>query len=132
MTAKKSIKKNSPEFCDVHLSVLGYKENDTWVVIALEMDLRGYGKTFKKALKELEDSIAMQICFARFKNDPDLVFHPAELAYWNLFAQVSQDRLRALSTAVDDQDPEYQVGGLSIPKAHEIANFRREYSLPGA
>ena len=102
------------------------------MVIALEMDLRGYGKTFKKALKELEDSIAMQISFARFKNDPDLVFHPAEPAYWNLFAQVSQDRLRALSTAVDDQDPEYQVGGLSIPKAHEIDNFRREYSLPGA
>ncbi|OGT32963.1 MAG: hypothetical protein A2W28_12065 [Gammaproteobacteria bacterium RBG_16_51_14] len=132
MAKKRAVKRSAPEFYDIHISVLGFREEGQWVAIALEIDLRGYGKTFKKALAELEELMEMQISFARFKNDPDLIFHPAEPAFWGLFAQVSQDRLRALSNAIDDTESEYQVGGLALPHAHEIANFSKDFALDRA
>lgn len=129
MATKRPQKRISPEFCDVHLNILGCEEEGQWVALALEMDLRGYGKSFKRALKELEELIEMQISFAHFKNDPELIFHPAAPTYWTLFAQVSQDRLRALSNAIDNKNAEYQVGGLALPPTHEIANFNKDFAL---
>lgn len=129
MTEKKKIKKDAPaKFCDVHISVLGYQEDDQWIALALEMDLRGYGKTFEKALSELDELIKMQISFARFKDQPEMIFHPAESTYWKLYAQVSQDRLWALSNIDDNKNPEYRVGGLSIPPAHVI-NCMKDFVL---
>lgn len=66
-------------FPGVTFSVLGYQEDGEWVALALEMDLRGYGDTFEQALEDLEDLVAMQIGFAQFKGQPDLIWRPAEL-----------------------------------------------------
>jgi len=33
--------------CQVTLNILGYREESEWVALALEMDLRGCGKTFE-------------------------------------------------------------------------------------
>jgi hypothetical protein len=40
--------------CRVTLNIPGYFEDSEWVALALEMDLRGYGKTFYKALEDLK------------------------------------------------------------------------------
>jgi hypothetical protein len=37
----KSTKSN---ICNVTLNILGYREDNEWVALALEMDLRGYGR----------------------------------------------------------------------------------------
>ena len=34
--------------------VLGYREAEDYVALALEMDLRGYGSSFAEALRDLE------------------------------------------------------------------------------
>ena len=85
------------KFSEVNISVLGFQEGDQCVAIALEMDLRGYGTTFEAALAELQELVEMQVSFAHFKRDPELIFHPAEATYWRLYAQVNQDRLRVLA-----------------------------------
>ena len=63
---------------NVAVSVLGYREDDEWCALALEMDLRGYGRTFREALDDLRDSMTMQIGFAHFKDELDMIFRPAE------------------------------------------------------
>lgn len=114
-------------FNSVSINVLGFREEDQWVAIALEMDLRGYAITFEVALAELEELAKMQISFSHFKGDPDLLFHPAEQTYWRLYAQVSQERLRALSNAIEDTEPEYQAGVLSFPPAHVLASLSKDF-----
>ncbi len=64
---------------NLQLRVLGYQEDEeTWVALALEMDIRGRGKSFAEAQEELEELIEMQIGFAIFKQMPELIFRPAE------------------------------------------------------
>ena len=69
----------------LHVRVLGYREDGDWVALALEMGLRGYGKTFEEALKELEEFIEMQVSFALYKEDFDYLDHPAEKKYFKMY-----------------------------------------------
>ena len=69
----------------LHVRVLGYREDGEWVALALDMDLHGCGKTFEDALKELEELIEMQVSFALYKEDFDLLDHPAEKKYFGMY-----------------------------------------------
>ena len=112
---------------NVNVSVLGFREGDEWCALALEMDLRGYGPTFEAAMEDLDHSIEMQISFALSKDQPSMIFHPADPTYFSLFAQIRNDHLQSLaaghtSTAgADGAEDEYAVAGLPMPPAHVIA-----------
>ena len=112
---------------EIFANILGYEENGEWVALALELDIRGYGKTFDEALEELTEFCLCQIGFADFKGQPELIYRPAEPVYWQLYEQARQSRIRDLfkPSAV----PEYQIRGLPIPAAHVIdalkSNFYR-------
>ena len=109
------------------LNVLGYREEGDWVALALEMDLRGYGATIDEALTELTDLVAMQMSFARFKGQPELISKPAEPVYWRLFETAVQDYLRDLALGSVPSNPEYEARSLPLPPAHviaELSNFR--------
>ena len=69
--------------CDVTVSVRGLQEGGEWCAPALEMDLRGYGRTFDEALEDLHDAMTMQISFAQFKEETDMKFHPAEPMFFS-------------------------------------------------
>ena len=72
---------------------------------ALEMDLRGYGQTFDgEALEDLRESMTMQIGFAHFKDELDMIFHPV---YFSLYAQVRNDHLTALAKNGSVAESEY-------------------------
>jgi len=65
------------------LNVLGYKDGDEVVALALEMDLRGYGATFDEALDDLKDLVRMQLGFALFKHGSlDMAYFPAAPPSW--------------------------------------------------
>ena len=119
----------------VAVSVLGFREDNEWCALALEMDLRGYGPTFEEAKKELEDSIQMQISFARFKGETNMIFHPAEPIYFSLFAQIRADHLASLASGristgdVQETESEYAISGLAMPPAHVIAGLRDKFAL---
>ena len=107
------------------LGVLGYQEEGEWVALALEMDLRGYGATFKEAFDDLNEIVTMQISFAQFKGQPELIWKPAEPVYWTLFEGARRDRLQEYVSSLTPRNPSYAVGGLVLPPPHVIA------SLPG-
>ena len=111
----------------ISLNVLGYQEEGEWVALALEMDLRGYGETFEEALTELEDLVLMQIGFARFKGQPELIWKAAEPIWFERFAEARRDYLNALISDVEDADPEYSVAGLPLPSAHAVADLNNRF-----
>lgn len=91
-------------------------ENGEWVVLALEMDLRGYGKTSDEAMDDLNDLIVMQLSFARQKNDPGLIFKSAEKKYFDTYEEIRQVALLEL------------VGGRSENKLRK--NFIGDLAIP--
>jgi hypothetical protein len=114
------------------LSVLGYEEEGEWVALALEMDLRGYGPTLPKAVAELQELITMQISFARFKGQPELIWKPAEAIYWRLFEDARRNRLEEMILEATPRNPSFEAGGLPLPQPHEIAaltpRFKQQYT----
>ena len=119
---------------EVYVSVLGYREDGQWCALALEMDLRGYGQSFDEAVKDLRDSMTMQIGFSIFKNEPAMIFHPADPLYFSLYAQVRNNRIAALvarssgSTGIGTE-AEYAITGIPVPPAHMIANRQEGFVL---
>ncbi|MCY3620348.1 MAG: hypothetical protein OXH68_01385 [Gammaproteobacteria bacterium] len=71
------------------INVLGIREDDAWCAIALEMSLRGYGKTFDEALDELNRAVEAQISFAVQHDNVDRVFIPAEPHHLKLYADLT-------------------------------------------
>lgn len=119
---------------EVYVSVLGYREDDQWCALALEMDLRGYGQSFDEAVKDLRDSMTMQIGFSIFKNEPAMIFYPADPLYFSLYAQVRNNRIMALVAGGSDSaetgtEREYAITGVPIPPAHMIANRQEDFAL---
>ena len=117
---------------EVYVSVLGYREDDQWCALALEMDLRGYGQSFDDAVKDLRDSMTMQIGFSLFKNEPAMIFYPADPMYFSLYAQVRNNRIMALvagSGGSTETEGEYAITGLQIPPAHMVANRQEGFAL---
>lgn len=120
--AMKTICKRLPE---IVLSVLGYRDEAQWVALALEIDLRGYGSTLDEAIQDLSDLIGMQIGFAYFKGQPEMIWKNAEPTFFQLFAQLRARRSNELDQ--DSTDDEFAIPGLPIPSAHVIESMRTEY-----
>lgn len=108
---------------DLTINVLGYREEDEWVALALEMDLRGYGESFDAALEDLKDLVRMQISFAVQKGQPEMIQKPAEPIWYERFASLRAERLRHLAKSPSDEQSDYQIAGLAIPPADVIASL---------
>ena len=100
---------------NIRLQVLGFMENDEWVALALEMDLRAYGDTFDDAMKELLELIDMQLSFAAYKKKPEMIFKRAEKKYFDLYAtakvEVLENIMRGRTSPVEGN----QVSDVPIP-----------------
>ncbi len=109
------------------ISVLGYHEDGEWVALALEMDLRGRGSTFKDAVENLAHLVAMQISFAQFKGQPDMIWRAAEPVWFQRYADIRRERMALLEEEPHDDD-EYQIAGMPVPPPHVIAAMSSEYT----
>jgi hypothetical protein len=78
-------------FLRMALNILGYKEDGEWIALALEMDLRGHGKTWQSALVELNELVAMQVGFAHFKGQPELICKPADPVWFQRSADTRRE-----------------------------------------
>lgn len=117
------------EIIDVSFRVLIYRDEDedAWIAVALEMDLRGYGDTKEAASLELRDLVIAQISFALHNNDPGMIDFPAELKYFEMFDQAQSRNIFELFNA-DAPSPapplDYFAKSLRIPPAHVIADMQ--------
>lgn len=117
-----------PDYNEATLSILGYREEDQWVALALEMDLRGFGDTWDEAVDDLREIVLMQISFAHFKGQLEMIWRHAEEEYWDRFRQAQRSRLFASLNAERPQhQTELHAGGLVIPPAHVIAAHRDRF-----
>jgi hypothetical protein len=123
---KTSPPKKQPLF-EIVLNVIGYQEDGEWVALALEMDLRGYGKTFEAATADLRDLVCMQIHFAHFKNQPAMIMKAADPIWFTRYAELRAERMGTFDEVSVDQD--FQIAGLPLPPPNVIANIRPRYTL---
>lgn len=106
------------------LNVLMYKEAGKWVAHCLEMDLKGFGKTKNLAFLGLKDLVEMQISFAYFKNDPNLIWHPADPHYFQIFGQIREEKIKSF---MKEEFPGYEISNIPFPqpiksKKYELAH----------
>jgi len=99
----------------VMVDVLGYHEDGEWVALALDMDLRGFGSSFEESLEDLMDHVRMQISFAIQKGDMDLVYHPADRKYFDMYDAAKKEELEQLIKEKPTK-PRYRATGLPISK----------------
>ena len=105
---------------EVVLRVLGFREDDKWIALALEMDLRGYGDSFHEAFDDLMDLVRMQISFAHFKSRPELILRPADPIWFERYAEVRREKLHTMLSE-EVEDSAFQIAGMPIPPPHVIA-----------
>ena len=76
-------------------SILTFYDEETkeWNSVALEMDIWGYGRTAEDAIANLNELVCMQISFALFKGQPEMIWHRAEDFYWNLLEEARRAEL---------------------------------------
>lgn len=104
-----------PEVCyDVVVNILGLRESDGWSAVALEMDLWGHGASFEDAVHDLQDLVRMQISFAHFKGQPDMIWKSAEPIWFQRFAEVRRERMEALVREQEPDSADFNVAGLPI------------------
>ena len=104
-------------------SVLGYcDENGEWAAVALELDIWGFGDTKEESVEMLLDAVAAQLSFAEYKDNPDLLFNPAPVEYFNLFAEVRSESLKA-KLAHTDPDDRYFASGAPFPSITNSNGF---------
>ena len=100
----------------ISLRGLGYREDGEWVALALEMDLRGYGKTFREAMDDLRDLVLMQLSFAREKSDTSLIFKAAEKKYFDIYDKNRQAVLLEMASGRSaSKKRKSLIGDLALP-----------------
>jgi len=105
----------------VRINVLGVREDGMWCAIALEMSLRGYGETFKDALKNLREAIVAQVAFAIKNQTVDSIFIPAEPHYFKRYKDLKHKALKSrFLNRVQPEYADYRVGSLPVPQPKAV------------
>jgi hypothetical protein len=114
----------------IPLRILGYRDSDEWVALALEMDLRGYGGTFEEALADLRELVVMQISFARFKGQPGMIWKNAEPVWFSQWENTRSERLVAFISQRAVSHADTEVAELPLPDPSVISECK--FSLADA
>lgn len=113
---------------DTRISVLGFREDESWCALGLEVGIRGYGETFEEACDDLEDLVLMQVSFAVFKGRTDMIWYPADPVYFNLFSGQRKRQL-ADTSMKPSGDNRYRVGSIPFPSPEAIS-LEKESFVP--
>ena len=108
------------------IRVLGFREDESWCALGLEVGIRGYGETFEDACEDLKDLVLMQVSFAVFKDLPDMVRYPADPVWFELFSQQKRRRLAGASTKTSG-DNRYRVGSVPFPSPDSISGEKNSF-----
>jgi hypothetical protein len=80
-------------------------ETKDWVAHCLEMDIKGRGDTLEEAEETLKGMVVAQISFARYMDEPGLLYRPAEERYFEIFRGLAAQYLRSYP-----HEPEMEEG----------------------
>lgn len=68
----------------------------------------------------------MQISFAFYKGQPEMILHPAEPTYIQLFERIRADRFRFLDNPTPES--EYLIAGIPVPAPHIIEQNKKNFA----
>lgn len=127
-------KSEKPTYFEATINILGYQEEGEWVALALEMDIRGYGPTWDDAVADLQDMVLMQISFAHFKGQPEMIWRRAADEYWTKFAETQREKLVRVLAQESEVEGEatHHAGGLALPPAYVIEAMRGRFDPANA
>jgi hypothetical protein len=108
----------------IPLRILGYREGGEWVALALEMDLRGYGATFKEAYADLRNLVLMQLGFATFKGQPGMIWKNAEPVWFHQWETARTERLVAFIGQRTISHADTEVAELPLPDPSVISECK--------
>lgn len=109
----------------IAVSVLGYREAEDYVALALEMDLRGYGDSFEEALRDLDEQVAMQLSFALYKHGTiDMAMRPAEAVYFERFAEAKREAIVARDHG---SGQEFSAASIPYPSPDDLESMMRGF-----
>ena len=107
--------------------VLGYREAEDHVALALDMDLRGYGSSLEEALRDLEERMAMQLSFALYKHGTvDMAMRPAEAVYFERFAEAKRE---AIASRGRGSVREFSAASIPYPSPEDLEGMKRGFEL---
>ena len=113
---------------DTRISVLGFREDESWCALGLEVGILGYGETFEEACDDLEELVLMQVSFAVFKGRTDMIRYPADPVYFKLFSRQKKRQLADTSMKLSG-DSRYRVGSVPFPSP-EAVSLEKESFVP--
>lgn len=88
------------------IKVIGYREDDLWYALGLEVSILGHGKTFEEAVGLLEELIQDQI---EFCNENAMSYHyRSEEKYFQLYKEL-KDRESRTENAKSDKSITYSL-----------------------
>jgi hypothetical protein len=74
-------------------------------------------------VRELTDLVKMQLRFAHFKGQPEMVLKPAEPVWWERYAEVRRDRLDSLIRETSRAATGFEIAEIRIPPTSASASF---------
>lgn len=89
---------------DLNVRVLIYKEDDSIVAHALELDLLGYGKSIEEAKTNLKKAIDEQIRFCSHVDQPAMAHFPAPQEYFDRWEKAQRDSINCVLDGCDAKD----------------------------
>lgn len=119
------MKKTKDFLKELFLNVLMYKEAGKWTAHCLEMDLKGFGRTKNAAFLDLKEHVEMQISFACFKNDPNLIWHPADPHYFQVFGQIREEKIKSF---MKEEFSGYEVAAIPFPQQVKSRKYELAYA----
>ena len=114
----------------IAVDVLGYREAQDYVALALEMDLRGYGDSFAEALRDLNEQVAMQLSFALYRHGAvDMALRPAEAVYFERFAEAKREAIVARD---HETGREFSAASIPYPSLEDLERMKKGFEIQHA
>ena len=111
------------------VNVLGFKEGDEWCALGLEVGIRGYGSTFEEACSDLTDLITYQISFSMYKDQIELILHPSDSKFFDIFNTIKDKQLHKLNDDTkryrSSKIPLHDIIAKIISNPQEFADYQR-------
>ena len=108
------------------LRVLGYVEDNKWIAHCLELDLVGEGRSFPDACRHLHELIDMQVSFAVFKKNPDLLYHEAPHEYFTLFERLQREAIEMFPRV--PRGGKHRIANLPLTRPDSPSRFARAHA----
>lgn len=102
---------------EVSVQVLGMKREDCYAIVALGMDVWGYGETAASATRNLQEHIHMQIAYLIHTNKVELIHRNAPAEFFDMYNECFVAGIK------NEAVPGWWISTLSIPATKEQSKF---------